>query len=259
MCSNPVLNSHFPSFRSLPIQYTRQPKVFSKWGHHQPSFQSSELNQTQISMSASPVFLQPELMHKGFRTTRRLDVFSNACPAKDSDAHLGSRFHSCKLTDEKYQYADIMNCDPDSIGECFIIAYAFPSFISVPVTFLLSSTSPFFLLSCTPSCCLSLPSNFCSSHALKLELWREVLRQESNDTSQVQRMQAIVMRSMTTQICHVWCYILGLTSRSGELCFSNYLQYKTKINEQLCSGEGKWVRSSQICEFPSLWQQNEKE
>lgn len=138
MCSNPVLNSHFPSFRSLPIQYTRQPKVFSKWGHHQSSFQSSELNQTQISMSASPVFLQPELMHKGFRTTRRLDVFSNACPAKDSDAHLGSRFHSCKLTDEKYQYADIMNCDPDSIGECFIIAYAFPSFISVPVTFLLS-------------------------------------------------------------------------------------------------------------------------
>lgn len=39
-------------------------------------------------------------------------------------------------------------------------------------------------------------------------------------------------------------YMLGLTSRSREL--SNYLQYKTKINWQLCSGEGKWVRSSQI-------------
>lgn len=44
------------------------------------------------------------------------------------------------------------------------------------------------------------------------------------------------MRSMTTEICHVQCYMLGLTSKSGELCFSNYLQYKTKINEQLCSG-----------------------
>lgn len=84
----------------------------------------------------SPVFLQPELMHKRCRTTRRLDVFSNACPTKESDAHLVSRFHSCKLTDEKYQY--IMNCEPDSIGECFMIIYSFPSFISVPVTFLLS-------------------------------------------------------------------------------------------------------------------------
>lgn len=77
-------------------------------------------------------------MHKGFRTTRRLDVFSNACATKDSDAHLASRFHSWKLTDEKYQYAGIINCDPDSIGECFMISYAFLSFISVPVTFLLS-------------------------------------------------------------------------------------------------------------------------
>lgn len=77
-------------------------------------------------------------MHKGFRTTRRLDVFSHACPTKDSDAHLASRFHSCMLTSGKYQYADLMNCDPDSIGECFMFAYAFLSFISVPVTFLLS-------------------------------------------------------------------------------------------------------------------------
>lgn len=78
-------------------------------------------------------------MHKGFRTTRKLDVFFKCIPTKDSDdAHLASRFHSCKLTDEKYQYTDIMNCDPDSIGECFMSACAFPSFISVPVTFLLS-------------------------------------------------------------------------------------------------------------------------
>lgn len=75
-------------------------------------------------------------MHKGFRTTRKLDVFSNAYPTKDSDAHLASRFHSWKLTDEKYQYAGIINCDPDSTGECFMISYAFLSFISVPVTFL---------------------------------------------------------------------------------------------------------------------------
>lgn len=77
-------------------------------------------------------------MQKGFRTAGKLDVFSNASPTKDSDEHLASRFHRCKLTDEKYQDADIMNCNPDSIGECFMIAYAYPSFISVPVTFLLS-------------------------------------------------------------------------------------------------------------------------
>lgn len=48
------------------------------------------------------------------------------------------------------------------------------------------------------------------------------------------------------QICHVQCYTMGLTSRYVELYFSNYLQHKTKINEQLCSGERKWARASQI-------------
>lgn len=63
-----------------------------------------------------PVFLQPEFMGKGFST---IDVFSNACTTKDSDAHLASGFHSCQLTDEKCHHADTVNSDPDSIGECF--------------------------------------------------------------------------------------------------------------------------------------------
>lgn len=153
-----------------------------------------------------------------------------------------------------------MNSDPDSMEACFCDYICFSQLHQCScdpsaVTLLLphpscchSPTSPSLLLSSTLSSYLSLPSIWCSSHALKP--YKKSLRQELKDISQVGRMEATVMRSMITRICHLWWYMLGFTSRLEELCFFNYSYYETKTDQQLCSGEGKWVRSSQFLRIP---------
>lgn len=112
-------------------------------------------------------------MDKRFSTIRRLDVFSNACTTEDSDAHLASRFHSCKLTDEKCQHADIMNSDPDSIGECSCDCICFSQLQQCScdpsaVTHLLPHPSCYLL-----HCLLACP---CHPTAAPLMLWNLIER-----------------------------------------------------------------------------------
>lgn len=100
-----------------------------------------------------------------------------------------------------------------------------------------SPPSLYLLLSSAPFSRLSLPSTCCYSCALKP--CRDILRQEPKDTSQIGRMEAIFMRIVITQILHLWCCMLGFTSRFGELCFCNYRNESRSAALQWGEGVGE--------------------